>query len=287
MSTLKTYSYSLCVVLPDPARGERLNLGVIVVSDEEQRSKGEFLSRFKSRLRSLAPDCNADAVADIVSTLGLRVGDGHQRRLGADTEDDDLLIRRTAQLSAASAVMKNQVQLSGTRKYRAETLEDAVAELFRSYVAPTPNVRPQAAGMSLRQLQSLIRHTVKRWGGEVVRIQEKGLEAAHGTRHFADFWIETGSPIAALIAIPEEPGERDQAWARRDSVPTIAREFLAVNERFRAIAVFPPNGHAPTPFVVETKQFLRDMPGVLVVHADHLDSLRDDILPRLGQSTPL
>jgi len=283
MTDLSFFSYALLRFVPDVARDESINLGVIVVSDEERRSDGAFLSRFRARLRSFAPDSNPDAVEGAISSCRLRLGAAYQPTLvEVPTDEASPLIISTEQLRAMSASMRNQFQLSEPKPYRARSLKKATTELFQALVSPRHRPPAQAPrGMTLRQLQMLIRRTVREWGGDVVRIQERGLERASGTRHFADFWVERGSPIAALIAIPEDPDERDQAWARRDSVPTIAAEFRALDPYFTAVAVFPPNGHEPTKFVAETTEFLSNKDGVLVLHADQLDRFRDTIIPSL------
>ncbi len=282
MKHLAFFSFSLLRFVPDVAREEAINLGVIVVSDEQKLSDGAFLSRFRGRLRSFAPTSNADSVENAIASLRLRLGSAYQARLSEVAPDDEAaLIASTDQLAAIGATMRNQFQLTEPRRYRASSLKNATAELFKSLVSPTHRPPAPSKGMTLRQLQVLIRRTIRDWGGDVVRIQEHGLEQAKGTRHFADFWVARGNPIAALIAIPEDPGERDQAWARRDSVPTIAAEFRALDPHFQVVAVFPPNGHVPTKFVVETTEFLTRSDGVLVLHADQLDSFRETIVPSL------
>jgi hypothetical protein len=84
--------------------------------------------------------------------------------------------------------------------------------------------------------------------------------------------------MAALIAIPDDPGEKFEAWARRDSIPTIARQFLRVNPRFRAVAVLPPNGKTPTKFAAETMELFESYDNVLVLHADELEDHREEIV---------
>ncbi|TAK66334.1 MAG: DUF3037 domain-containing protein, partial [Dehalococcoidia bacterium] len=272
MKNLTFFSYSLLRFVPDVARDEAINLGVIVVSDDERLSDGAFLSRFRGRLRSLAPTSNADAVENAIAVLRLQLGAAYQPGLNELVETEEVpVICSTPQLAAMAATMRNQFQLTEPRRYRAASLKDATSELFRDLVSPLHRLPSTSKGMTLHQLQVLIRRTIRDWGGTAVRIQERGLERARGARHFADFWVESGNPIAALIAIPEDPGERDQAWARRDSVPTIAAEFRTLDPRFQAVAVFPPNGHEPTEFVRETTEFLARRDGVLVIHADQLD----------------
>jgi Protein of unknown function (DUF3037) len=291
---LRPFLYSLVRFVPDVARGEAVNLGVLVADDEAGAVKAAFYPDARRKMRPLAPGFNLDAFAAEIGRFRERVTTVYQPAL---TGPVDPRISTSTQLTSLSDTMRNQLQVSPPRVYRAETLDAAVQALYRGLVQPIEPVdRPLDEAhrdMPLKKLRALIWRTIKDWGQELkprdpsapppapVQIIRRKLEEAKGTRHFADFWLEVGEPVAALIAIPENPGERDMAWARRDSVPTIATEFRRINPGFTAVAVFPPNGHEPTPFVAETRAFLQDRAGVLVARADELPGLRDRIVPSL------
>ena len=272
----RAFNYSICRFVSDPLRDEALNVGVIVVSDESKESRGLFNLRFKGRLAALGTKSDFASVRLILEYLKARTGKSFQSTIGGSDES----ISSTPQLAHLSLSMKNQVQLTPPRPFRAEDIETAIREVYGLFVSPSRRV-PETntvAPMTIHELRRIIRDTIRTWGGTDLRVQEKTLERANNTRHLADFWLESGSPVAAFVAIPEDPGDRFEAWARRDSVPTIADAFRESNPEFKAIAVLPPNGHAPTDFVAETLQFLSSRVGVMVLHADQLEEHRHEIL---------
>ncbi len=277
MDMKRLYSYSIVRFISDPVRGEALNLGVIVVGDEKHEAASAFLPHFKTRLSLLDPWATPSIIERLIDTLSARVA-SYQPPIGGVNE----MIVSSKDLQHLSSTMKNQLQVSEPRLYRASSLKAAVDELFADLVSPRRKPPSEAKGMSLQQLKGLIRATIRDWGGNFVKIEEGKLQRGSDARHYADFWIEYGTPQAAFIAIPDDPDERDIAWARRDSVPTIAEEFLRINPQFKAVVVFPPNGHTPpTEFVRETRGFLSDIAGVLVARADELQEHRGVIAPRI------
>ncbi len=178
--------------------------------------------------------------------------------------------------------MRNQLQFTGPKRYQASSLHEATEELARLLVWPSARVQRPPEGMTVHELRRLIRNTLKTWAVGPLGLAEGGVERGKKARHFADFWITGGDPVAAFVAIPEDPGERDIAWARRDSLPIIADEFRRSYSSFSAVAVLPANGSQPTEFVEETLQFLASYEGVLVTRVNDLDRLREEILPHLS-----
>ena len=273
---LKSFRYALVRFVPDRVRGESLNLGVIVVSESTGEAAGEFLRKFKSRIRALDPLVSSTVVERLLDTLRNRVGESQG---GILTEDR--LIQSSKDISALADTMKNQLQVTEPKPYRAASLRAAVSELYSELVSPQRRPPTSQRGMSLPQLRRLIRNAIRSWGGDWYSIEEDRIRQGHEARHYADFWLESGRPLAAFIAIPDDPGERDLAWMRRDSVPTIATEFRTLDHDFKTVVVFPPNGrHPTTEFVSETMDLLRRVDGVIVTHADELHGERDRIAPR-------
>jgi hypothetical protein len=275
-STRSDFNFSVCRFVSDPLRDEALNVGIIVVSDELKKSRGLFNLRFKARLSALGTKSEFEFVRRSIENLRARTGSGFQPSLGVSGDE---AIRSTEDLRESAGRMRNQLQLTEPRPYRAVSLDQAANELYELYVSSIrkPDLTTDTP-MSIHQLRKLIRETLQTWGVGHLKVQEKTLERAHRARHLADFWLEAGEPVAAFVAIPEDPGDRFEAWARRDSIPTIADAFLERNPFFKTVAVLPPNGHVPTEFVLETRDFLSERPGVLVLHADQLEDHKREIL---------
>ncbi len=177
--------------------------------------------------------------------------------------------------------MSNQLQLSEPKAYRAASLREALRELFDELIAPPKRQVSPPRAMTLAQLRDEIAQTIHEWAGDAVRVETAVVEEAERSHHYADFWLQVGKPVAALFAIPEEPDERHEAWMRRDSIPTVAAAFRALNPAFTAVAVLPPNGHQPSAFAAETQRFLGAIDGVKVTHVDQLPGLRGEILPSM------
>jgi hypothetical protein len=275
---LGTYTYALFRYVPDPVRGEAVNLGVVVVSDEERASATEFFRGYRTRMRALNPEANFAVIDRLIQGFKKRTDPAYQSGLMAG---EDARLTSSGQLRALKQSMANQLQLSEPKVHRADSLQVAVRELYEDLVAP-PERAPRPTGpITLEQLRSLIATTIREWTGKTMQLEESTVEKAGNAGHYADFWLQMGEPVAAFIAIPGEPDDRHQAWLRRDSVPTIAAAFRAVNPAFRAVAVLPPNGRPPTPFIAETQGFLGSIDGVIVTAVDHLDEWRSTIVPAM------
>lgn len=281
MNDLRRFSYCILRIVPDPIRDEAINVGVIAIDEATGEGHAEFL-RFtrtlRSRIRSLLPGIDAGALEQGIESFRSQIGVESQLAF-VDSHQDRISTR--AQLERLGEELLNQLQLTPPLRYRGESISAVVGELYALFVSPRRRPPVRTTHMTLQRLRTHIRRVIEKWGTESLRIEENSLEQAGATSHYADFWVESGAPLAALIAIPDDPGEKFEAWARRDSIPTIATEFGKLNAGFRAVAVFPPNGKTPTPFVRETIDFLTAYPNVLVVHADELDDYRATIAPHL------
>ena len=289
---MNTYHYSYLQFIPRIGGVEAVTLGVIVVDDTSREATNRLLPSFTSKVRALAPTYNIAILEHAARRLGDRASTAHQASLEVP---DDVRIRSSEQLRVLAAAMQNQLQLTSPRPYRAMTLAAAADWLYEQYVKPVtdrePEQTPGPQPMPLDELRRLIRSTISHWGKAAIAndnsepaqvlIEERVLERGGTTRHFADFWLKMGDPFAALVAIPSDPKERDQAWARRDALPTIAKEFTARCPQFKAVAVFPPDGGRPSQFMLETEALFGNEAHVLVLRADELEARRSELTPAL------
>jgi hypothetical protein len=65
--TLSSYSYSLLRFVPDIARGEAANLGVIVVDDVAGETASAFLDDFGPKIAALAPGFSVGGICILVA----------------------------------------------------------------------------------------------------------------------------------------------------------------------------------------------------------------------------
>lgn len=270
---LKLFSYSFFQFVPAVGREEAVNLGVVVISDAERRSLGRFLPGLGRKIAAVAPGANMRHIREATYRLRQRFDEFYQPTIYGE---GDARVTSSSQLRALAASMAGQLQLTEPRRYRASSITAAADELFADFVLPIGRQTATPRAMTRSQVGELIRKTIRNWAGQVT-VQEGEAEG-----HYADFWLRTGEPqqpLAALIAIPEDPFDLRDALALCDSIPTIARVYRQINPRFRAVAVLPPAAHEETDFVRGAKKRLRDVDGVLVARADELNDYRDELLP--------
>lgn len=276
---LKRFAYSLVRYVPDVVRGEIVNLGVVVISEEDGQAGSRFLPRVRQRIGLLDPNADAEFVQELVDGIARRFTGTYQPTLG-ETQSEP--ITTAAALSQLGSVLRNQIQLGPPARYRGASLDQALDHLFGTLVAPVAKRKePAERHMTVGRIRDLIREAIKQWSSDAVQVEEATTEKVGGVTHRADFWLSMGSPTAALLAIPNDPEEYDIAWFRRDSLPTVAREFRTINPRFKAVAVFPPQVDEDAQFISETKSLLRGEEGVIVTSVDALPGLREQLIPQL------
>ena len=127
--TLSFYSFSLLRFVPDIARGEAANLGVIVVDDATGEIASAFLPDFGSKVSALAPGFSVAGISASVERFRRQLGRRHDG-------SDDGQIRSSAQLSVLSGAMRNQLQLSEPKLFRAVSLPEAARQLYDELVRP-------------------------------------------------------------------------------------------------------------------------------------------------------
>jgi len=267
---MKLFSYSLIQYVADVARAEAINLGVIVVSDGDRDGRCLLVPGFQRKVRSLYPQANVETLGRLLTGLCSRVGSVHQ---GSLFVWDDDRITSAAQLTTLSEALRNQIQLTQPHPFRATSIDAAAQSLLSSLVDRLHKERPAAEGMTQQELNDLVKDTIARWTGPGATIEEPGEEAIRAGGLFADFWLRQGQDLVAVIAIPEDPGERQEALLRRAAVPTLVRELLGQGRRYRVLVVLPPERlqrDEQGEFIRETARLLRAMSGVLVRRVDDL-----------------
>jgi hypothetical protein len=124
-----------CIVrfVPSIARGEAANLGVIVVDDAVGATESAFVGSTRERASALARGFNVEMIARSVDRLQRHAASARGAGVG---QPHDGCIRTSAQLRTLAGAMKNQIQLSEPRPYRARPLKAAADELYRHLVHP-------------------------------------------------------------------------------------------------------------------------------------------------------
>jgi len=122
-----SYQFSLIRFVPDPARGEFVNIGAIVGDDEAQDWELRLISNLK-RARAIDPEGALRAALSFVVSLDQRVGaQGQLPEVGSEPLSFDAL-------RATAAEMQNIVQLSPPAPVAAESAEAALDLIFSELV---------------------------------------------------------------------------------------------------------------------------------------------------------
>src|SRR5579885_1883948 len=112
---LKRFSYSLVRYVPDVVRGEIVNLGVVVISEEDGQAGSRFIPRDRQRIGLLDPNADAEFVQELVDGIARRFTGTYQPTLG-ETQSEP--ITTAAALSQLGSVLRNQIQLGPPARYR-------------------------------------------------------------------------------------------------------------------------------------------------------------------------
>jgi hypothetical protein len=187
--------FQLIRYVPDRTRNEFVNVGVLFwQEDAEQDGKPGMELRFTRdwrRLRCLDPDADTTVLEGIEADL--------RSRLASDAEGK---IRRIVEES-----FSNNVQLTATKGYLAESLPAGIEELMRMYVDPPKRERlPRLSGRAA--IQNEFRAEFEHAG--VWDLLRKRIPAADYTRPGDPLRIDAGYRPNGMIrmfhAVSLEPG---------------------------------------------------------------------------------
>ncbi len=149
-------NYSLVRFVPDPVRGERVNLGVVVVADGELCSRARILPRFWQRITMLDPGADEVALGQMLDTIRRRFDGDHQQVPGGGCDERIVTL---AGLQSLRRFMANQLQLSEPKPYRAASIDVAMVELYDDLVIPPARVQQQQVHMTISQIRDLIKNS--------------------------------------------------------------------------------------------------------------------------------
>ena len=209
------YVYSIVRFVPDPARGEFINVGAVVGSDEAAEWDVRQVENL-SRARHLDDRRALPAVSQVIDDIGHRIDAFWDSN--AD-EDEDVAPPDLSEswLASMSASLRNVVQLTTPIPLSAETIDDAMAMVFDELI-----VDPLSTTLSYRRrtsAQSAIRGSYR-----AVQLQrgatffEKVQLRSQGVSERLDFVVMNGHAVQLAQAwsfeVPQqrELARRIRAW---------------------------------------------------------------------------
>ena len=237
------YTYSIFRAVPDPKRGESVNLGVIVID-----SNGDFSDvRFGSLARIRKLDANADVDSIRAFLLGITANlplHGRQTRLDRREHSIDV-----DTLATWSREFGGAVQVTEPRSVLATDPERLLEQLFEDFVA-SPKSGPAQTGIaashSRAQVLTLFDRSVGRWRIDQLRSVAGATLRGRRAHHQVDRVLEIGSssPMAIIEVINFASRDRTELFGRRATI-CLAAEDLRDQSSTKGISAFALHGPAP------------------------------------------
>jgi len=237
--------YSVVRAVPDPRRGECVNLGVIVIAPDGHYSDARFGSL--TRVRKL--DSNADVesirlfVTGITGALPLH---GNQTYFGHRAEALDI-----STLTMWSRDFGGAVRVSEPRSVLASNPAELLDRLFRDYVAPhgpeqlASRLEPEQTP-SRAQILTVFDRSVAQWDDPHLRQRAGASIRGRRAHHHVDRILETESSTLVAVIEAISFGSRDltEVYGRRATI-CLAAEDLQENRSGRQVAAFAVHTTAP------------------------------------------
>jgi Protein of unknown function (DUF3037) len=208
------YVYSVVRFVPDPIRGEFVNVGMIIGSDDTSEWELRVVGNTR-RARALDDRRLLPAVWDFIDKLGRRLDDYSDAMQGSEQPEESVSEEWLSQLSESS---QNVVQLSFPAPVRADNLEQAFKQLFPQFIAP-PETRSDGHTNKHPALAAVRRvyHDI----GLKKQINYEERAKVHGLHHEEtfDFVVKNGRAVQLAetfsfqVPARTEIAETIKAWA--------------------------------------------------------------------------
>jgi Protein of unknown function (DUF3037) len=278
-NALDVYLYSVVRAMPNPRRGESINLGVILVAPDGRYSEARFGSL--NRVRKLDAQADVDSIraflTGITASLPLH---GRQTYLPspATVLDVETLMSWSREFGGA-------VRVTEPRSVMSSDPAQLLDHLFSDYVGESVvGKRPQAIQVARTatrtELLTALDRSVRQWAGPSIRsiagVSIKGSRA----HHQVDRVLEALPSVAVAMVQAISFGSRDlvEVYGRRAAI-CLAAEDLRESTRQPMITAFAVHSAAPQDrmeAMQESVALFRDKGVVPVLYTD-LEPMRRQI----------
>lgn len=269
------YSFSLIRFVPDPARGEFVNIGA-VAGDEDGEDWGvRWISNY-TRARALDPSGLLSSAKAFTARLDERVADSE--RLVADDEGPS-----TAWLTALAVDMNNIIQVSDPAPIVAESAEAALDAIFERLVVDPARQRYRFRKKHQAQAAARRAYRTHNLPAEAVKSQSRVTSRAYDFQF--DFAVHNGKAVQLLqcwsFELPNQTElmEQVKAWAwmahevREHGGQLASEGGMEVPGGLDIAAVYiPPTPHGSTSAFGEAQSAFDEL-GVNAVALDHADEI--------------
>jgi hypothetical protein len=271
------YCYSLIRFVPDPVRGEFVNVGAVVGSEESSEWAVRQVDN-PLRARHLDERGTLPAVFAFIDRVGREI-DAYEEIIerGGTGETDSALSEEW--LTSLHRGHTNIVQLSEPLPVLAESLDEAVETIFAQLIVD-PAKRP--GGSTKHPALAAMRRAYNQ-AGLAARVVQGAVLEAEGHRERLDFGVANGRVVQITQAWSFQVADQDslakyvRAWgwavkAAQDSggrLRTADQTMLEVPRDVDVEVVYiPPNGHRDTSALADARSVFGALGATEVALAD-------------------
>lgn len=184
------FHYSVARFVPDPLKGEFLNVGIVAGSDET--SEWSVQTQYDSRARRFAEKSDDYLLPAVVAQLErlARQADtvsGLMDDCGPSSGEDELFLPR---LKALAEQSRNVLQFTPPMPYWAESLDQAIESLCDLFIVQPPPSKAQ--GVTKRTLVSAVRRVIRSRPDSASHVMESSVLKASGSTAKIDFAFYNG-----------------------------------------------------------------------------------------------
>jgi hypothetical protein len=241
----QAYVYSIVRAMPNPRRGECVNLGVIVLAPDGHYSDARFGSL--NRVRRLDSNADTDSMRSFLNgVMGALPLHGYQAHLGTKQAPMNV-----ATLNMWSKEFGGAVRLSEPRSVLATNPSELLDQLFQDYVGPTnasltPPALVEERTPTRAQILTSLDRAIPAWDGRPVRTAPGTTLRGRIAHHQVDRVIEVEQSVIIAVVEAISFGTRDLAdvYGRRATI-CLASEDLRGSPDTANIAAFALHTTAP------------------------------------------
>lgn len=273
MINTTTYFFSVVTFIPHPIRDERINLGIVVVSEDSTEYGCRFSTQVREKLRVLAPDVHFSAVTRWVDDFTKRFV-----RWSPDVVPIDALEPSRATLEYLASLQGGQVRLSPPRAVTSSAgTTSLVRSLFNDYVGHLQGVRAPAVGRP--QIRKAIRRALREWSiPDTQIVQEPIIPGRHGDNRL-DLGVLGTNGKTAKVLVAMEPISFRIASAvdiiqQRDHVAWVGSDLELADSAPSLCAVVTSPAPDHTALYEQSRRLFEEV-NVKVVEDSNIDALRD------------
>jgi len=277
----KTYHYSVVAFVPHPVREERINLGVVLVADNETESDFKFSRSFRQKLRALAPDVHPRAAESFI--------DDFEKRFMSWTHGArpvDALTPSVETLANLASCEGGQIVFTEPRAFvTADSISSALHSLYSEYVASFPSRTEVRIGRP--EVRTRIRRALRDWRvPDADVVPDPQLPGKLATNHLDVGVLGTngraGKLVAALEPISFQINSEGDIERHRDHIAWVKTDLPSDTEAPTICAVVTSPAKDHVRLHSESLRLFEGL-GIEVVHAEGMDQLHP-LLERAGVS---